>query len=67
MVTNKKVWANTSRVKLDVQNALKNSDGEFIVFDLETTGLSRTDDRIIELAAKKYLIEIGRASCRERV
>src|SRR5690606_28172260 len=40
-------------------------DETFVVFDLETTGLSAVYDTIIELAAVK--IKIGRASCRERV
>ena len=40
---------------------------DFVVLDLETTGLSVKEDQILEIGAVKVQGEIGRASCRERV
>lgn len=45
----------TTKIRDEVLSAL-GSFSEMIVFDTETTGV-KTDDRITELAAKKYLID----------
>ena len=45
----------TTKIRDEVLSAL-GSFSEMIVFDTETTGI-KTDDRITELAAKKYLID----------
>ena len=37
----------------------------YVVVDLEMTGLNAAQDRILEIGACR--VEIGRASCRERV
>lgn len=49
-------WRNSSRIWYDIKSAI-NACREVVVFDLETTGLSRTSDRIIELAAVRYHID----------
>lgn len=36
------------------ENSRSSTTAPYIVFDIETTGFSRTDDRIIEIAANKY-------------
>lgn len=49
-------WRNSSRIWYDIKSAI-NACREVVVFDLETTGLSRTSDRIIELAAVRYHLD----------
>lgn len=49
-------WKNSSRLWFDVQTTLEKTD-RIVVFDLETTGLSRVNDRIIEIAAIRYTID----------
>ena len=50
------MWRNSSRIWYDIKSAI-NACREVVVFDLETTGLSRTSDRIIELAAVRYHLD----------
>lgn len=50
----KKSWRNSSRIWYDTKNTLARSGNTLVVFDLETTGLSRVNDRIIELGAIRF-------------
>lgn len=56
MPANNTVWK-TQNVWNDIKQTLSKRDSSLIVFDLETTGLSRANDRIIEIAAIRYEID----------